>query len=62
MLLNFQAKPKGTFWYHSHVGPQRTNGAFGALIIKERPKDGVVEPRDMLMTLGDWHHHDSGEV
>jgi len=58
----FKAKPKGTFWYHSHVGPQRTNGAFGALIIKERPKDGVVEPRDMLMTLGDWHHHDSGEV
>lgn len=58
----FKAEPRGTYWYHSHVGAQRTNGAFGAFIVKERPKDGVVQPRDMLMTVGDWHHHDSNEV
>lgn len=29
----FQAYPSGTFWYHSHVGSQRTKGMFGALII-----------------------------
>ncbi|XP_065665472.1 uncharacterized protein LOC136086901 [Hydra vulgaris] len=34
----FKAEPKGTFWYHSHVGSQRTNGAYGAFIIKERER------------------------
>jgi FtsP/CotA-like multicopper oxidase with cupredoxin domain len=28
--------PPGTYWYHSHVGAQRTNGAYGALIIKPK--------------------------
>ena len=31
----FQAKPTGTMWYHSHVGVQRTEGMYGALIVKE---------------------------
>ena len=33
----FEAKPTGTFWYHSHVGEQRVIGLFGALIVKEIP-------------------------
>ena len=32
------AKPSGTFWYHSHTGAQRTDGLFGALIVKEKPE------------------------
>lgn len=32
----FKATPPGTHWYHSHVGAQRTDGLFGALIVKER--------------------------
>ena len=28
--------PPGTYWYHSHVGAQRTNGLQGGLIIKDR--------------------------
>ena len=31
----FKAKPTGTMWYHSHVGVQRTEGMYGALIVKE---------------------------
>ncbi|XP_057293172.1 LOW QUALITY PROTEIN: uncharacterized protein LOC130621837 [Hydractinia symbiolongicarpus] len=58
----FKASPKGTFWYHSHVGAQRTNGVFGAFIIKEKPKAGVKPPEDMIMTVMDWHHHSSEEV
>ena len=30
--------------------------------MKERPKDGVPEIKDMIMSVGDWHHHDSSEV
>ena len=36
-LYSYTATPSGTFWYHSHSGAQRTDGLFGALIVKERP-------------------------
>ena len=32
----FKASPSGTMWYHSHVGTQRTEGLFGALIVREK--------------------------
>ena len=32
----FNATPAGTHWYHSHVGAQRTDGLFGALIVREK--------------------------
>ena len=34
----YTASPSGTFWYHSHSGAQRTDGFYGALIVKERPE------------------------
>ncbi|XP_076090248.1 uncharacterized protein LOC143062410 [Mytilus galloprovincialis] len=33
----FTAQPSGTFWYHSHLGTQRSDGLAGALIILENP-------------------------
>lgn len=32
----FNATPAGSHWYHSHVGAQRTDGLFGALIVREK--------------------------
>ena len=32
------ARPSGTFWYHSHSGAQRTDGFYGALVVKEAPE------------------------
>ena len=32
----FKAEQYGTHWYHSHSGAQRTDGLFGALIVKEK--------------------------
>lgn len=58
----FKANPKGTSWYHSHVGTQRTNGVFGAFLVKERHKPDEDVPTDMIMTIGDWHHENSDEV
>ncbi|XP_046583061.1 laccase-like [Haliotis rubra] len=55
----FKAKPKGTFWYHSHMGNQRTMGLLGALIIREK-KPPVME--EMVMVLQDWNHEDSMTV
>ena len=31
----FKANPSGTHWYHSHTGVQRSDGLFGALIVRE---------------------------
>ena len=35
----FAASPSGTHWYHSHLGAQRTDGLFGALIVHEGDKE-----------------------
>ena len=43
----FKAKPTGTMWYHSHVGVQRTEGMYGALIVKET-RDTMREARSLL--------------
>ena len=71
----YTAKPSGTFWYHSHSGAQRTDGFYGALIVKERPermeqvqselqKHGVDVafedlPGKHTLTLLDWQHEAS---
>ena len=44
----FKATPAGSFWYHSHSGPQRTDGLFGALIVREKQiPDGLPAFKDM---------------
>ena len=68
----YVANPAGTFWYHSHSGAQRTDGFFGALIVKETPQrmarikhelrtHGVFEdrPAKHTLTLLDWQHEPS---
>ena len=46
----FKASPSGTMWYHSHVGTERTEGLFGALIVREDP-DTVQNIQDKLQTM-----------
>ena len=66
------ARPSGTFWYHSHSGAQRTDGFFGALIVKEKPErmDTIKAelqdhsafedlPEKHTLTLLDWQHESS---
>ena len=43
----FKATPTGTFWYHSHVGVQRTQGQFGSLIVKET-EETMAEAKSLL--------------
>ena len=69
------ASPSGTFWYHSHSGAQRTDGFYGALIVKETPErmeeirtelevhdvDGEFEdlPDQHTISLLDWQQEAS---
>ena len=71
----YKAHPSGTFWYHSHSGAQRTDGFFGALIVKETPSHylrvkakltvhGINPifndiPGEHTITLLDWQHEAS---
>ena len=60
----FEAKPSGTFWYHSHTGPQRTDGLFGALIVRERVHPNGLphfedDPLRHAITLLDWQRESS---
>ncbi|XP_059146111.1 uncharacterized protein LOC131933346 [Physella acuta] len=49
----FEAYPRGTFWYHSHLGTQIAMGLYGPLIVKERDPQAMEE---FVMMLQDWNH------
>lgn len=69
----FKAEPHGTHWYHSHTGAQRTDGLYGALIVKERPPNQLNlmeytkdwgcelrdEPAEHTLSLLDWQSESS---
>ena len=62
----FNATPAGTFWYHSHSGPQRTDGLFGAFIVREKkiPQDisDIMDedlPGNHTLSLLDWQREAS---
>ena len=44
----FQARPFGTHWYHSHVGSQRIEGMYGALVVRgtSPPDSSELIPED----------------
>ena len=57
------AKP-GTYWYHSHVGSQRSNGLQGGLVIKpttpysdeDITEDVVDEPTNYTVIVQEWYN------
>lgn len=62
----FIAEPAGTKWYHSHLGIQRPDGLFGALIIHPNITTTVARDNDLhyqkcgnrqqVMMVNDWFH------
>ena len=60
---NFTAEPGGTFWYHSHVGAQRTDGLLGAFVVRdEQYHYTMAGEAPFVMVLQDWYHHPSTTV
>ena len=49
----FTATPRGTFWYHSHVGTQRSMGLYGALVVRQRRR---LEIQEKILIISDWNH------
>ena len=74
----FNASQYGTHWYHSHSGAQRTDGLFGALIVKEKDDTqrssllkkltsmGITDygdnPDQHTLTLLDWQKSSSQDL
>ena len=61
----FKASPSGTFWYHSHSGTQRTDGLFGALIVKEKVQPNYsfqLSNNEYIFSLLDWQQQPSEDL
>ena len=58
----FIAEPSGTFWYHSHMGMQRADGCFGALIIRESPPKNTQARAVLNSTFGINNFVDTPDV
>ncbi|XP_065909869.1 uncharacterized protein [Dysidea avara] len=56
MTYQFKASPRGTHWYHAHGGTQRTDGIYGALIVKDTIPEMDLEDfyQDHTLLLMDW--------
>ena len=52
----FKASPSGTHWYHSHTGVQRSDGLFGALVVRERPSVEIEVRKKLPIAL--WLYKD----
>ena len=52
-IYEFEAKPAGSFLYHSHVGYQLDQGLYGPLIIEPAHDPGNYD-RDYTLLLEDW--------
>ncbi|CAI9735105.1 laccase-like [Octopus vulgaris] len=55
----FNVTQTGTFWYHSHLGTQRTMGLFGGFIIHEKTKRKMEEH---VMLITDYNHNWDSDV
>ena len=60
-VYEFEAKPAGTFLYHSHVEYQLDQGLYGPLIIEPRRDPGDYD-REYTLMLEDWVMKDGGGV
>ncbi len=58
-VYEFEARPAGTFLYHSHVGYQLDQGLYGPLII-EPAHDPGEHDREYTLMLEDWVMKDGG--
>ena len=59
---DFYAYPAGTHWYHAHSGAQRTDGLYGAFIIRDTIPGNLYDidlPDQHTLLLIDWQRESS---
>ena len=70
---SFEPDQAGTHWYHAHSGTERTDGLFGALIIKSKDEFNGTDlenmgdtfkdcPEEHTISLIDWQHDNSDDL
>jgi FtsP/CotA-like multicopper oxidase with cupredoxin domain len=58
-VYEFEARPAGTYVYHSHAGYQLDQGLYGALVIEPSHESRSYD-RDYTLILEDWVMRDEG--
>ena len=61
-IYSFIASPAGTHWYHAHSGTHRTEGLYGALIVKDAYQKELYDqdlPEQHTLLLMDWQKEPS---
>ena len=62
---DFFAFPAGTHWYHAHSGAQRTDGMYGAFIVRDTLPGNLYDrdyPDQHTFLLMDWQRESSIEL
>ena len=62
---DFFAYPAGTHWYHAHSGAQRTDGMYGALIVRDTITENLYDldyPDQHTFLLMDWQREASIDI
>ncbi|CAL8133006.1 unnamed protein product [Orchesella dallaii] len=59
-IYKFNVTESGTYWYHSHVHSQYTEGLVGALIVHGQPEH-YHHDGELTLTLSDWYHRTAHE-
>ncbi|KAK1751102.1 multicopper oxidase-domain-containing protein [Echria macrotheca] len=53
---------RGTFWYHSHVSTQYTNGLYGPIVIHDPDEKVPPTQDDKIIMVGDMFRNDSEKL
>lgn len=63
-VYDFVVKQTGTYWYHSHLGSQYSDGLRGMFIIEENSVEDYPFQFDeqVPLTVGDHYHLESSEI
>ena len=59
---DFHAYPAGTYWYHAHSGAQRSDGLYGAFIVRDVLPGNLYDfdlPDQHTLLLMDWQRESS---
>nr|AIG55536.1 secreted protein [Thraustotheca clavata] len=52
----------GTYWWHSHHGPQYIDGLRGPMIIDPIHEDHLKYDEEIIVQLSDWYHRQGSDV
>jgi len=63
ILASFNNAPAGSYWYHSHFGNQRLNGAAGKLIVMPRKADKeIIDLPENSLFLQEWYPETNSDL